>query len=58
MDRSAPSAAVWRIARVLNAIYGPDGHDRTVTAAVPQEPRTPVSKLRAGIVQKAFDRIG
>lgn len=45
-------------ALVLNAIYGPDGHDRTVTPApFHWEPLTPVSKLRAGIVQKSFDQM-
>lgn len=45
-------------ALVLNAIYGPDGHDRTVTPApFHWEPLTPVSKLRVGIVQKSFDQM-
>ncbi len=45
-------------ALVLNVLYGPDGHDRTVTPApFHWEPRVPVSKLRVGIAQKAFDRM-
>lgn len=45
-------------ALVLNAIYGPDGRDRTVTAApLHWEPAMPLAKLRIGVAQKAFDRM-
>ncbi len=59
MDTIGPSCrAAEDCALVLHAIYGPDGHDRTVTAApLHWDPRTPVSSLRAGIAQKAFDRM-
>ena len=59
MDKIGPICrAVEDCALVLNAIYGPDGHDRTVTVApFHWEPGTPVSQLRVGVAQKAFDRI-
>ena len=42
---------------VLNAVYGPDGRDRTVGAdPFHWEPRKPLSSLRIGILQKDFDR--
>jgi len=45
-------------ALVLNAIYGPDGHDRTVGAdPFHWEPRKPVKSLRVGILQASFDRL-
>jgi Asp-tRNA(Asn)/Glu-tRNA(Gln) amidotransferase A subunit family amidase len=43
---------------VLNAIYGPDGHDRSVAAdPFHWEPRKPVSSLRIGLLQANFDRL-
>jgi Asp-tRNA(Asn)/Glu-tRNA(Gln) amidotransferase A subunit family amidase len=45
-------------ALVLNAIYGPDGHDRSVGAdPFHWEPRKPVSSLRVGVLQASFDRL-
>jgi Asp-tRNA(Asn)/Glu-tRNA(Gln) amidotransferase A subunit family amidase len=45
-------------ALVLNAIYGPDGHDRTVGAdPFHWEPRKPVKSLRVGLLQASFDRM-
>jgi Asp-tRNA(Asn)/Glu-tRNA(Gln) amidotransferase A subunit family amidase len=42
---------------VLNAVYGPDGRDRTVGAdPFHWEPRKPLAGLRVGILQKDFDR--
>ena len=42
---------------VLNAIYGPDGHDRTVAGdPFHWEPRKPVGNMKVGILQKDFDR--
>lgn len=59
MDKVGPICrSVEDCALVLNAIYGPDGHDRTVTAApFHWEPRVPLSRLRIGIAQKAFDQM-
>ena len=45
-------------ALVLNAVYGPDGHDRSVgTDPFHWEPRKPVSSLRVGVLQASFDRL-
>ena len=45
-------------ALVLNAIYGPDGHDRSVGAdPFHWEPRKPLKSLRVGVLQKDFDRL-
>jgi len=45
-------------AMVLNAIYGPDGHDRSVGAdPFHWKPRKPVASLRIGLLQAAFDRL-
>lgn len=57
MDKVGPICrSVEDCALVLHAIYGPDGHDRTVTAApFHWEPRIPLSRLRIGIAQKSFD---
>jgi Asp-tRNA(Asn)/Glu-tRNA(Gln) amidotransferase A subunit family amidase len=45
-------------ALVLNAIYGPDGRDRSVGAdPFHWEPRKPVSSLRVGVLQASFDRL-
>lgn len=46
-------------ALVLNAIYGPDGHDRSVGAdPFNWEPRKPLRSLKVGVMQSLFDRIG
>ena len=57
MDKIGPICrGVEDCALVLNAIHGPDGHDRTVTAdAFHWEPKKPLKGLRIGILQKAFD---
>ena len=57
MDKVGPICrGVEDCALVLNAIHGPDGHDRTVTAdALHWEPRKPLKQLRIGILSKAFD---
>ncbi|MGC4050397.1 MAG: amidase [Paludibaculum sp.] len=59
MDKVGPICrSVEDCALVLNAMYGPDGHDRTVTAApFHWEPRLPMSRLRIGIAQKSFDQM-
>ena len=58
MDKIGPICrGVEDCAIVLNAIYGPDGRDRTVGAdPFHWEPRKPLSSLRVGILQKDFDR--
>jgi Asp-tRNA(Asn)/Glu-tRNA(Gln) amidotransferase A subunit family amidase len=59
MDKIGPICrGVEDCALVLNAIYGPDGHDRTVAAdPFHWEPRKPLSALRIGVYQKAFDNV-
>ncbi len=58
MDKIGPICrGVEDCAIVLNAVYGPDGHDRTVGAdPFHWEPRKPLAGLRVGILQKDFDR--
>ena len=58
MDKVGPICrGVEDCAIVLNAIYGPDGRDRTVGAdPFHWEPRKPLAGLRVGILQKDFDR--
>jgi Asp-tRNA(Asn)/Glu-tRNA(Gln) amidotransferase A subunit family amidase len=58
MDKVGPICrGVEDCAIVLNAVYGPDGRDRTVGAdPFHWEPRKPLSSLRIGILQKDFDR--
>ena len=58
MDKVGPICrGVEDCAIVLNAVYGPDGRDRTVGAdPFHWEPRKPLSSLRVGILQKDFDR--
>jgi Asp-tRNA(Asn)/Glu-tRNA(Gln) amidotransferase A subunit family amidase len=58
MDKIGPICrGVEDCAIVLNAIYGPDGRDRTVGAdPFHWEPRKPLFSLRIGILQKDFDR--
>jgi Asp-tRNA(Asn)/Glu-tRNA(Gln) amidotransferase A subunit family amidase len=58
MDKIGPICrGVEDCAIVLNAVYGPDGRDRTVGAdPFHWEPRKPLTGLRIGILQKDFDR--
>ena len=58
MDKVGPiTRGIEDCAIVLNAVYGPDGRDRTVGAdPFHWEPRKPLSALRIGILQKDFDR--
>jgi Asp-tRNA(Asn)/Glu-tRNA(Gln) amidotransferase A subunit family amidase len=58
MDKVGPICrGVEDCAIVLNAVYGPDGRDRTVGAdPFHWEPRKPLASLRVGILQKDFDR--
>ena len=57
MDKVGPICrGVEDCALVLNAVYGPDGKDRTVAAdAFRWEPREPLKKLRIGVLSKAFE---
>lgn len=59
MDKIGPICrSVEDCALVLNALYGPDGHDQTVTQApLHWEPRKPLSSYRIGFVEKAFQRM-
>ncbi|HEY2015541.1 MAG TPA: amidase, partial [Bryobacteraceae bacterium] len=59
MDKIGPICrGVEDCALVLNAIYGPDGHDRTVGAdPFHWEPKKPLKSLRVGVLQKDFDRL-
>ena len=58
MDKVGPICrGVEDCAIVLNAIYGPDGHDRSVGAdPLHWEPRKPLKSLRVGLLQSGFDR--
>src|SRR5439155_16032262 len=58
MDKIGPICrGVEDCALVLNAVYGPDGHDRGVAAdPFHWEPRRPLKRMRIGILQKDFDR--
>ena len=58
MDKIGPICrGVEDCAIVLNAVYGPDGHDRTVGAdPFHWEPRRSVQSMKIGILQKDFDR--
>ncbi len=60
MDKIGPICrGVEDCALVLNAIYGPDGHDRSVGVDPFQwEPRKPLRNLRVGVMQSLFDRVG
>jgi Asp-tRNA(Asn)/Glu-tRNA(Gln) amidotransferase A subunit family amidase len=60
MDKIGPICrGVEDCALVLNAIYGPDGRDRSVGAdPFHWEPRKPLSSLKVGVLQAAFDRPG
>ena len=57
MDKIGPICrGVEDCALVLEAIYGPDGHDRSVTPdAFHWEPRKPLSALRIGVLNQHFD---
>ena len=58
MDKIGPICrSVEDCALVLNAAYGPDGHDLT-TLPIPLDwtPESPLAKLRIGVVQTEFDR--
>jgi len=59
MDKIGPICrGVEDCALVLNAVYGPDGHDRSVAAdPFHWEPRKPLKNLRVGVLQKDFDRL-
>jgi Asp-tRNA(Asn)/Glu-tRNA(Gln) amidotransferase A subunit family amidase len=59
MDKIGPICrGVEDCALVLNAIYGPDGHDRSVgTDPFHWEPRKPLKSLKVGVLQKDFDRM-
>jgi len=59
MDKIGPICrGVEDCALVLNAVYGPDGHDRTVAAdPFHWEPKKPLKSLRVGVLQKDFDRL-
>jgi Asp-tRNA(Asn)/Glu-tRNA(Gln) amidotransferase A subunit family amidase len=58
MDKIGPICrGVEDCAIVLNAVYGPDGRDRTVGAdPFHWEPRRPLKSMKIGILQKDFDR--
>ena len=59
MDKVGPICrGVEDCALVLDAIYGPDGHDRSVAAdPFHWEPRKPLKSLRVGILQRDFDQL-
>src|SRR5208283_3457260 len=59
MDKVGPICrGVEDCAIVLNAIYGPDGHDRSVAAdPFHWEPRKPLKSLRVGLLQSGFERM-
>jgi Asp-tRNA(Asn)/Glu-tRNA(Gln) amidotransferase A subunit family amidase len=58
MDKIGPICrGVEDCALVLHAVYGPDGHDRTVAAdPFDWEPHRPLHSMRIGVLQSAFDR--
>jgi Asp-tRNA(Asn)/Glu-tRNA(Gln) amidotransferase A subunit family amidase len=60
MDKIGPICrGVEDCAIVLNAIYGPDGHDRSVGAdPFHWEPRKPLKSLKVAVMQSMFDRAG
>ena len=59
MDKIGPICrGVEDCAVVLQAIHGPDGHDRSVTTdPFHWEPKKPLKSLRVGVLQKDFDRL-
>ncbi len=58
MDKIGPICrGVEDCALVLDAIHGPDGHDRTVADdPFHWEPHRPLSGMKIGVLQSAFDR--
>jgi Asp-tRNA(Asn)/Glu-tRNA(Gln) amidotransferase A subunit family amidase len=58
MDKIGPICrGVEDCALVLHAVYGPDGHDRTVAAdPFHWEPARPLRSMKVGVLQSAFDR--
>lgn len=58
MDKIGPICrGVEDCALVLNAVYGPDGRDRTVgTDPFHFEPHKPLRTLKVGVLKSAFDR--
>jgi Asp-tRNA(Asn)/Glu-tRNA(Gln) amidotransferase A subunit family amidase len=59
MDKIGPICrGVEDCALVLNAIHGPDGKDRSVTAdPFHWEPRRPLRSMKIAVLQSAFDRV-
>ncbi len=59
MDKIGPICrTVEDCALVLNAMYGPDGHDLTVTdIPLAWNAEAPLEKLRIGVLQAEFDRL-
>ncbi len=60
MDKIGPICrGVEDCAVVLNAVYGPDGYDRSVGAdPFHWEPRKPLKNLRVGVYRKGFEATG
>ena len=60
MDKIGPICrSVEDTALVLNAMYGPDGHDVTTTdAPFDWNPATPLSSLKIGYLKAEFERTG
>jgi Asp-tRNA(Asn)/Glu-tRNA(Gln) amidotransferase A subunit family amidase len=60
MDKIGPICrSVEDCALVLNAMYGPDGHDvTTIDAPFDWNPATPLSSLKIGYVKSEFERQG
>jgi Asp-tRNA(Asn)/Glu-tRNA(Gln) amidotransferase A subunit family amidase len=58
MDKIGPICrGVEDCALVLHAVYGPDGHDRTVAPdPFHWEPARPLRTMKVGVLQSAFDR--
>jgi Asp-tRNA(Asn)/Glu-tRNA(Gln) amidotransferase A subunit family amidase len=58
MDKIGPICrSAEDCALVLNAMYGPDGHDvTTIDAPLDWNPSTPLSSLKIGYVKSEFDR--
>jgi Asp-tRNA(Asn)/Glu-tRNA(Gln) amidotransferase A subunit family amidase len=58
MDKIGPICrSVEDCALVLNAVYGPDGRDRTVAGdPFHWEPRRPLKNMKIGVLRSAFDR--
>jgi len=59
MDKIGPICrGVEDLALVLHAVYGPDGHDRTVASdPFHWEPHRPLRAMKIGVLQSAFDRM-